>query len=266
MKKLLLLVCLVSFLPQLSQALGVPTQTDKNSYYSDAFYQAIQSGIVNDDLRRVINNEMRNHLNVGYDRARVFLLGQFYLVNRGKGYAVKDVYCDREVGAEEFPSKGRPGPNVIPDNTVVNTEHTWPQSRFNPRVPKDLQKADLHHLFPTDTQVNALRGNKKFGIVNQETQQIKCAGPRYGQGQGQRDDIFEPPQDHKGNVARALFYFSVKYGLRIDPIEEATLRKWAQEDPVDDEEMRRNNEIQKVQVSRNPFIDYPDLADRIQDF
>ena len=78
--------------------------------------------------------------------------------------------------------------------------------------------------------------------------------------------MFEPPQQHKGNVARALFYFSTKYKLAIDPNEEAVLRKWASEDPVDVEEMHRNDEIEKAQHSRNPFIDFSELINNISDF
>jgi endonuclease I len=78
--------------------------------------------------------------------------------------------------------------------------------------------------------------------------------------------MFEPPETHKGNVARSLFYFSIRYGLRISPEEEAYLKMWNKQDPVDQEEMIRNNEIYKTQGSRNPFVDHPELADRIQDF
>jgi hypothetical protein len=43
----------------------------------------------------------------------------------------------------------------------------------------------------------------------------------------------------------------------------ATLLTWNQTDPRDDFEMNRNNYIYTWQVNRNPFIDYPNLADYI---
>jgi endonuclease I len=78
--------------------------------------------------------------------------------------------------------------------------------------------------------------------------------------------VFEPPTVHKGRVARALFYFSVRYDIPLDPEEEAYLKKWNAEQPVDQEEITRNEEIYKAQGNRNPFIDYPELASLIADF
>jgi hypothetical protein len=43
----------------------------------------------------------------------------------------------------------------------------------------------------------------------------------------------------------------------------ATLLTWNQTDPRDDFEMNRNNYIYTWQVNRNPFIDYPNLADYV---
>jgi hypothetical protein len=43
----------------------------------------------------------------------------------------------------------------------------------------------------------------------------------------------------------------------------ASLLTWNSTDPADDFEMNRNNYIYTWQVNRNPFIDYPNLADYI---
>ena len=52
----------------------------------------------------------------------------------------------------------------------------------------------------------------------------------------------------------------------MNPAQEAFLRKWNDEDPVDDAEMERNNQIEKLQGDRNPFIDFPNLVDEIKEF
>lgn len=288
--KTVIVLCSFSF------ALEATAQTAAQSilvpYYGQEFYNDLKSGVQNENLITRLKQVLRSyhirqngrpdqiakdcqgqgngacyaHTSVGYDKARVFLMGGFYLVKRSDGYAVKEVYCDKEYGRSEFGKKQQPGPNQIPANDVVNVEHTWPQSRFSGRHPKDVQKADLHHLYPTDSELNSIRGNHNFGEVVRDKQQLKCnSGARYGTDSKSGRDIFEPPQAHKGNVARALFYFAIRYDMQIDPIEEAYLRKWHKEDPVDDEELRRQEEIYKVQGNRNPFIDFPDLADRIQD-
>ena len=41
----------------------------------------------------------------------------------------------------------------------------------------------------------------------------------------------------------------------------STLLKWSKEDPVSKWEMQRNERIYEYQGNRNPFVDYPDLAD-----
>lgn len=83
----------------------------------------------------------------------------------------------------------------------------------------------------------------------------------------------------RGDVARSLFYMAVRFeSLNVvngDPIELssgnpsyqigdlATLLTWNTSDPRDDFEMNRNNYIYTWQMNRNPFIDYPSLADYI---
>lgn len=262
--------------------------TQSLPYYGDDFYSALKSGTSNDDLEYVIKAVLRSyhvqkagandliaktcplgqgrcyaHTAIGYPAARVFLMGNFYLVKNGNGYAVRDVYCD--TNRADF-RKDFPAPGSVPDNTVVNIEHTWPQSHFTRRFPDETQKSDLHHLFPTDSQINAIRGNNMFGEVTQDLMTLKCSASRFGVGSAGSEDVFEPPQDHKGNVARALFYFAVRYDMQIDPREEVVLRKWHKEDPVDEEEMRRNEAIFQAQGNRNPFIDFPELVDRIANF
>ena len=78
--------------------------------------------------------------------------------------------------------------------------------------------------------------------------------------------VFEPRDQHKGDVARALFYYAVIYRQDIPSYEEDVLRRWHDDDPVNDAERRRNQSIFNVQGSRNPFVDFPSLVDRVDDF
>ena len=204
---------------------------------------------------------------LGYEGARIYLFGEFYLVKAAEGYGVQEMYCDRIYTAADFKNGlGAPAPGTIPEGTVINTEHTWPQSRFTGKYSADLQKADLHHLFPTDSQMNSLRGSSIFGEVIKPSNKTKCTASKYGQGDGTTQNVFEPPQHHKGHVARALMYFSIRYDLAISPAEEVMLKKWNRQNPPDQQEILRNNMIQQKQGNRNPFIDYPELADQILDF
>ncbi len=39
--------------------------------------------------------------------------------------------------------------------------------------------------------------------------------------------------------------------------------KWHREDPVSIKEVRRNEEVYRIQKNRNPYIDYPELAEYV---
>ncbi|HAP30013.1 MAG TPA: hypothetical protein DCR26_07805, partial [Porphyromonadaceae bacterium] len=41
------------------------------------------------------------------------------------------------------------------------------------------------------------------------------------------------------------------------------LMKWHREDPVSQKEIDRNEEVYRIQANRNPFIDYPELAEHL---
>lgn len=117
--------------------------------------------------------------------------------------------------------------------------------------------ADAHHIHAEDGTENGVKSNKDFGPLDYN-------GPVGTQGKW------------RGDVARALFYMAVRYnGLNLvngNPTDTsgnkiigdlATLLTWNTTDPSDDFEMNRNNYIYTWQMNRNPFVDYPSLADYI---
>lgn len=124
--------------------------------------------------------------------------------------------------------------------------------------------SDAHHIRAENGQENSSRNNKNYGPVNTAT---VYAGPTGTQG------------SWRGDVARACFYMAVRFnGLNVvngDPSENnganpsgnigdlASFLAWNVSDPKDDFEMNRNNYVQTWQHNRNPFIDYPLLADYI---
>jgi endonuclease I len=149
----------------------------------------------------------------------------------------------------------------------INTEHTYPRSKGaefgNP-------KSDMHHLFPTRSKVNEERSNFPFGEIDDDetdlwfyknqssfskpTQNIDA----YSEWKWQ---IFEPREDHKGNVARAIFYFYTMYKDLADAEDPdffwdmvPTLCEWHLLDPVDSLEWERTYIIAKYQQFPNPFV------------
>jgi hypothetical protein len=215
-------------------------------------------------LEKLFALTSEGHAVLGYEKARHALMGNIYLEQTGNNYSVKDVYCQKEFTNADFGSGSGIGPNKVPDNTILNVEHTWPQSRFTGRFPKETQKSDLHHLYPSDSVMNATRGNYKFAEIDSSQISVKCPVSNFGKPNG--GYRFEPPKAHQGHVARALFYFSARYKIHIDADEEAYLRKWNAADPVDEQERQRHEMIAKLQGNRNPFIDNAELANQISDF
>ena len=260
-----------------------------SNYYPQSFIQKISGKVVKDEeLKAEINtvltsthqrdakggrdtlgcetagaNNCYQQRSLGYDGARKVLFGKLHLQQDGNQYFIKDVYCHKK-----FAGGANVRPGAIPNNNQINCEHTWPQSKFSSNYPKDVQKADLHHLFPTDSKANSIRGNFDFAEISQDNGSLEdCSASKSGSSNsGTGDDLFEPPTEHKGNVARALFYFSVRYKIQIPRTEEEVLRRWHVLDPVDAAEMERNEQIFYAQANRNPFIDFPELVDSIRRF
>ena len=89
--------------------------------------------------------------------------------------------------------------------------------------------------------------------------------------------FFEPRDEVKGDLARAMFYLVVRYDdpqeLDLELSESVTssssnktgqlgilsvLLEWHKLDPVSEKELERNEKAYKIQGNRNPFIDHPD--------
>ena len=254
MKKLLFVLIIV---PVLSFA-------NSSTYYSPDLRNQLENHLLkNDDLKgdlyRLLSTTHKKA--TGYNAAKKFLFGQISLKHDDRGYYVHDVYCQKDF-------TNGVGPGNVPDQNVLNCEHTWPQSKFSKSFPNEMQKSDLHHLYPTDSKANSTRGNFDFAEVSENVSlgadcQSSKSGPSTIDG---GKNYFEPPTSHKGNVARALFYFSVRYKIAINQSEEEFLKRWNDLDPVDAEELSRNDQIEKIQGDRNPFIDFPNLAHDIDNF
>ncbi len=200
------------------------------------------------------------HTSVGYDNARKFLFGQIYVLRDAEGTYVDDVYCGKKFHFKEVE-------DASDMHAQVNIEHTWPQSKFSSKYERGMQKSDMHHLFLTDSVANSNRGNFEFGDVsgapNQSSAQ-NCSISRLGRIGG--DMLYMPPSPHRGNTARAIFYFSIHYGLTVSEQQEKILRQWHKSDPVDAIELSRHEQIAEIEKVRNPFIDHPELVEKISNF
>ena len=158
-----------------------------------------------------------------------------------------------------------------------NTEHSWPQSQFSQQEPI---RGDLHHLFPSEMNANNARSNFDFGMVASAspTNPLSLLGTNMDGA-----TVYQVRPERRGDVARAHFYLAARYRFdttvtngfdddgntlngSINAFEEAVLRQWHVDDPVDDLERQRNNRIEAFQRNRNPFVDWPQMVGRIADF
>ncbi len=142
-----------------------------------------------------------------------------------------------------------------------NAEHIVPQSWFNGREP---MKGDLHHLFACEPKCNMIRSNFPYFDFPHYTPESPSETVRNDCGVAVAE-LFEP-EFGKGAVARAMMYFLLRYPKGIKrsyrkKVDVSLLRKWSTEFPPDLYEKHRNQAIYYIQGNRNPFIDFPNLAD-----
>lgn len=142
----------------------------------------------------------------------------------------------------------------------LNIEHTWPQSKGAKYFPA---QGDMHHLYVTSKESNSIRANYPFCVVFES--EWSKQGSMCGFDEN-FNECFEPVDSHKGNVARAMFYFSIRYKKSLPKEKEELFRGWNSLDPVDSNERLRNDKIEKLQGNRNPFIDNELLIDNISRF
>jgi endonuclease I len=202
-----------------------------------------------------------------------------YTYGQARDYMFKNVYRENDsvecvyTGLRRY--LGNTGdPSVIMyDNAStqsIDTEHTYPQNK----VTNDAGRSDLHHMFPTRARANNARGSVRFDIVpdnsvdkwfrgNTEiTSSMPPAAERPFYSKLNNNVGFEPRDEHKGNVARAMFYFYTMYKGNADAadvnffrVQLSDLCQWHLDDPVDSLEWIRTSRIAFIQQNKvNPFV------------
>lgn len=165
-----------------------------------------------------------------------------------------------------------------------NREHMMPQSTFYSNYP---MYSDLFYVVPTDARINQLRSNYPYGVAGSTTFYTFTNSSRIGNsiipGSVYTGRVYEPINEFKGDVARSLLYFAVRYEGKLgtfnfnnntnpasdtnpldgteerafDPAYITMLLQWHAQDPVSQKEIDRNNAVYAIQKNRNPFIDNP---------
>ncbi|MBN2571453.1 MAG: endonuclease [Ignavibacteriales bacterium] len=231
---------------------GATTLSDYTGYYEGI------DGLTGQPLKDALHNIIKGHTVISYSQTdeAMMVLDEDTLNSSN----VMLVYCGRSYAKSNFGG----------DPDQWNREHVFAKSHgvFDD---SDTPGSDLFNLRPCDASVNNDRGNKDFdngGVPHSEATECNYT-----------TDTWEPRDIEKGDIARTMFYMAVRYeaedGFDLELTDDvpssapfhgkfSTLVQWHNEDPVDDYERERNETIYtNYQHNRNPFIDHPELVQKI---
>ena len=158
----------------------------------------------------------------------------------------------------------------------MNIEHSFPKSWWG-KAQNQAYK-DLYNLMPCESKINSTKSNYPMGEVVSGDK-----GNGFTKvGKGPDGNMYwEPADKWKGEFARGYMYMATTYqnltwtgaqALQIlqqgdyPTLQEWAYKlyiQWAKEDPVDALEVKRNNDVSKIQGNRNPFVDFPNLMEYI---
>lgn len=187
--------------------------------------------------------------------------------------------------------------------TDGSREHVWPAANSSNLWSHDKLQyestyvgggSDLYHVRPVTSTINERRGNSLFvdfdDVSYYRQYTLTDGGPYkvYGYGSNMYDQFtyFEVDDDMKGDVARIIAYLYMHYktasgtpssqssktaslyltnvmGYSNESTCKSKLIQWSNLDPVSEVEKYRNHTVQKIQGNRNPFVDYPNLMQKV---
>lgn len=206
------------------------------------------------------------------------------------------IYADSDVDDQGYiediysnVTKYKPGVKVCgnysDEGDCWNREHSIPKSWWGGSTSN--QGADPFIVYPSDGKVNGMRSNHSFGIVgtatySSENNYSKLGSPKSEYSSGAPSVVFEPNDEWKGDLARAVFYACTAYsgstgwtsgdGSKIftssgtyglTTYAKNLFIKWHLEDPVSNFEANRNDAIYPHTNNRNPYIDHPEWVSTI---
>ena len=158
----------------------------------------------------------------------------------------------------------------------MNIEHSFPKSWWGKTEVQAYK--DLYNLMPCKSKINSTKSNYPMGKV---VSGDKGNGwTKVGEGTDGKK-YWEPADPWKGDFARGYMYMATAYqdynwvGTQALQILQQgaypTLQKWAytlyiqwaKADKPDALEIKRNNDVAKIQGNRNPYVDFPNLMEYV---
>ena len=227
------------------------------------------------ELKTALHKILKEHTVLRYNNLWYY----FRTTDVKPGGVVWDMYSDTKRYYE---------PPVNSNNTVadMDREHSLPKSWWDesPANEKYNAYSDLNHLCPSDKSANIAKSNNILGETGSSlsfNNGVTKVGTNVFPG-GPSQKAFEPADEYKGDFARMYMYMLTCYedyaqqwrSESLSMFNKETypafqewtkkmLLKWHRNDPVSEKELMRNKEVYRYQNNRNPFIDFPQLAEYI---
>ncbi|MCM1291339.1 MAG: endonuclease [Prevotella sp.] len=245
--------------------------------YKPGYYDKME-GKQREALKVAAKECVSEHMRLGYTDLPVY-------------WQYTDIYPDLVNGSRRWWDMYSNNIYLIRSNQTPNSSFSANRMQREHSIPKSWWKkdgdveytpayTDLWNLYPSDGSANQAKSNYPFGITdapsfNNGLSKVGPAKTGYGGGSGR---VFEPGDEYKGDFARSIFYMAVVYDdldwvypymfrkqsyPTLQPWAYEMLLQWSRLDPVDQKEIDRNNGVDSQQGNRNPFIDFPELAEYI---
>ena len=267
--------CLYTLLFLILSVLPLSAQTGEQggSKVFDGYYDNA-NGLKKADLKTAMHNIISKANVLGYGSGAGRTWSGFYQTDRYEDNRVRDRYS---YDVRYFPSTAS-----AQDARAVNgmnIEHSFPKSWWGGA--ENQAYKDLFNLMPSESSINSSKSNYPMGKVLDDKHGNGCTKVGTGRAGRESTSLWEPADEWKGDFARSYFYMVTAYSnltwsgtqalMILQNDEWPTLKEWAytlflewsRQDPVDEIEMNRNEAVFGIQGNRNPFIDFPNLAEYI---
>ena len=239
--------------------------TAQKEYYTSV--DGVKGGAT---LKTALYELIKNHKKISYGSGEDKTWGAFYttdaVVENGQR-RVLDMYSNEK---RYFGSKG----SAV---SGMNIEHSVAKSWWGGN--QNNAYCDLHHLNPSDQNANSRKSNYPLGELTSVSWENGVTFVGKANIDGSSMNAYEPCDEYKGDFARVFMYMFTCYQdltweytwmnyekstyPTLKPWAVNLLLKWHKQDPVSEKEVNRNNAVYAVQGNRNPFVDYPQLADYV---
>lgn len=257
---------LLSVLLPYIAAAGIP-----NGYYDNA--NGKKKAELKAALHDIVRPDSKNLLSYGGGTKSTW--SGFYVTDRTSDGYVIDRYSPRSTW-RKFSATDNATSASAPSG--MNIEHSFPKSWWGGS--NNNAYKDLFNLMPSESGINSSKSNFAMGKVT--SVKVNNGSTKVGTGPagGSSAQLWEPADEWKGDFARDYFYMVTAYSdltwtsNGLDMLENndwptmqqwayTLLLQWAKNDPVDEIERKRNDDVYSIQKNRNPFVDFPNLAEYI---